>query len=64
MVIIMKKYVFPVALALVIGLFMANFFINQYDDLGTIKLNRGSEKIYYIQHGAYSSMESMKTAMT
>lgn len=60
----MKKYVFPVTLALLIGLFMSYFFINQYDNTGTIKINRGSEKIYYIQHGVYSSVDSMKTAMT
>lgn len=60
----MKKYVFPVTLALLIGLFMSAFFINQYDDAGSIKINTGSEKIYYIQHGVYSSKDSMLTAMT
>lgn len=59
----MKKYVFPITLALLIGLFMSNFFINQYDSVGTISLNKGGENVYYIQHGAYSSMDSMKTSM-
>jgi len=63
-VIVMKKYVFPVTLALLVGLFMSNFFINQYDDAGSIKINMGSEKIYYVQHGVYSSKDSMMTAMT
>lgn len=60
----MKKYIFPITLALIIGLFMANFFINQYDNTGKITINKGGEKVYYIQHGAYSSMDSMKTSMT
>lgn len=59
----MKKYIFPITLALIIGLFMANFFMKQYDITGKITIKRGDEKVYYIQHGVYSSKESMQTSM-
>jgi len=46
--------------ALIIGFFLANFFINQYDDYKGIKVNSMGEELYFIQYGVYSSVDSME----
>lgn len=47
-------------MALIIGFFLANFFINQYNDYEGIKVFGTGEEIYFIQYGVFSSIESME----
>lgn len=56
----MKKYMLTFLSALIIGFFLANFFINQYDDYKGIKVNSMGEELYFIQYGVYSSIDSME----
>jgi len=56
----MKKYMLTFLSALIIGFFLANFFINQYDDYKGIKVNSMGEELYFIQYGVYSSVDSME----
>ena len=56
----MKKYLFTFVIALIIGFFLCNFFLNQYNDYQGIKVSNGGEKIYFIQYGVYSSLESLE----
>lgn len=56
----MKKYLFTFIIALVIGFFLSNFFINQYDDFNGIKVSNNSTELYFIQYGVFSSLESME----
>ena len=46
--------------ALIIGFFLANFFIKQYDDYKGIKVSGMGENLYFVQYGVYSSLESME----
>ena len=56
----MKKYLFTFLIALVIGFFLSNFFINQYDDFKGIKVSNKGIELYFIQYGVFSSLESME----
>lgn len=56
----MKKYLLTFLLAIIIGFFLANFFINQYDDYEGIKVSSTGESLYFIQYGVFSSIESME----
>lgn len=56
----MKKYMLTFLSALIIGFFLANFFIKQYDDYKGIKVNSMGEELYFIQYGVYSSVDSME----
>ena len=56
----MKKYLITFLLALVIGFFLSNFFIKQYDNYTGIKVNSYGDELYFIQYGVYSSIESME----
>ncbi len=47
-------------MALIIGFFLANFFINQYNDYEGIKVSGTGEELYFIQYGVFSSIESME----
>ena len=55
----MKKYLFPVTVSLVIGVFMAYFIIRQYEDMPSLAVSKEAEILFYIQRGVYSDMESM-----
>lgn len=59
----MKKYIMTFALALVIGLVIGRFILNQYTFEGKIvsTFNK-QEKAYFIQQGVYSSKENMESA--
>ncbi len=55
----MKKLI-PIILCVLIGFFMSKFMLNQYEDKQKIKPVLGnSEKLYFIQYGAYSTKENM-----
>lgn len=59
----MKKYLFPVTVSLVIGVFMAYFIIRQYEDMPSLAVSKEAEILFYIQRGVYSDMESMQEGM-
>lgn len=56
----MKKYLLTFLCAIIIGFFLATFFINQYDDYEGIKVSGTGEELYFIQYGVFSSQESME----
>ena len=56
----MKKYLFTFILALIIGFFLSNFFLKQYDDYQGIKVSSKGETLYFIQYGVFSSLESLE----
>lgn len=56
----MKKYLFTFFSALVIGFFLCNFFLKQYNDFDGIKVSGSGEKLYFIQYGVFSSLESLE----
>lgn len=61
----MKKYFMPILLALITGLILGRFVLNQYEFEGKIvPVGAKSKNAYFIQQGVYSSKESMEENMT
>ena len=56
----MKKYLITFLLALVIGFFLGNFFLKQYNDFEGIQVSNTGEKLYFVQYGVYSSLKSLE----
>jgi len=57
----MKKYLFFVSLAIVIGFFMGKTFLEQYDGYRGIKFSSSSgDIIYFIKYGEYDSILDME----
>ena len=56
----MKKYLLTFIIALVIGFFLSNFFLKQYDDFEGIKVSNKGETLYFIQYGVFSTLESLE----
>lgn len=56
----MKKYLLTFLIALVIGFFLSNFFLKQYDDFEGIKVSGKGENLYFVQYGVFSSLESLE----
>lgn len=56
----MKKYLFTFVSALIIGFFLCNFFLKQYNGFDGIKVSGTGEKLYFIQYGVFSSLESLE----
>lgn len=57
----MKKYVLPILMALIVGMILGRFVLNQYEFEGKIvPVGSKSKNAYFIQQGVYSSKESMK----
>lgn len=57
----MKKFIAPILCSICIGFFMGFFLCNQYDQELSIKtVFSESKKLYFLQSGVYSSLESMK----
>lgn len=56
----MKKYLLAFVMALVIGFFLSNFFLNQYDDYDGIKVSNSGEKLYFVQFGVFSNIENLE----
>ncbi|MBR6690681.1 MAG: SPOR domain-containing protein [Bacilli bacterium] len=56
----MKKYLFTFLIALIIGFFLSNFFLKQYDDFEGIKVTGIGENLYFVQYGVFSSLESLE----
>ena len=59
----MKKYLFPIFVSLILGVFMAYFIIRQYEDMPTLAVSSEAETLYYIQRGVYNDMDSMTNSM-
>lgn len=57
----MKKYVFSISLALIVGMMFGNFFLKQYDLYGGIKFtSNDGESLYFIRYNIYDSIEEME----
>lgn len=56
----MKKYLGTFIIALVIGFFLCYIFLNQYDSFDGIKVSSTGEKLYFIQYGVFSNLESLE----
>ena len=56
----MKKYLFTFLSALVIGFLISNFFLKQYKSYDGIKVSGTGEKLYFIQYGVFSNLESLE----
>lgn len=56
----MKKYLLTFLIALIIGFFLSNFFLKQYDDFNGIKVSNTGETLYFIQYGVFSNLESLE----
>ena len=56
----MKKYLFTFFIAIIVGFFLSNFFLKQYDDYNGIKVSSTGEELYFIQYGGFSSLESLE----
>ena len=56
------KVIVPFLLAVVVGFLLGKFMFNQYDSKVNLKsvFNDNGEDVYFIQHGVYSSKESME----
>ena len=60
----MKKYFWSLFCSLVVGVYLGKFMLNQYDDYEVISTYYGSESLFFLQHGVYSDLESMKDNMS
>ncbi len=61
----MKKYLFPIISSLILGYILATLLFKQYEydtDIKTV-FNNGV-KVYFLQQGVYSSVDSMKENMS
>lgn len=57
----MKKYLIPFISCILVGFLLAYFMLNQYNEKPNLNLTfNKSEKLYFIQYGVYSSVESME----
>ena len=56
----MKKYLLTFLIALIIGFFLSNFFLKQYDDYSGIKVSGTGENLFFVQFGVFSSLESLE----
>lgn len=62
---VMKKYIMPILVALVTGLILGRFVLNQYEFEGKIvPVGSNGKNAYFIQQGVYSSKESMEENVT
>lgn len=56
----MKKYLLTIIFALIIGFFLGNFLLKQYNDYETLTVSSNSKEVYFFQYGVYSSLENME----
>lgn len=59
----MKKYLFPVSVSLILGVFMAYFIIKQYEDMPALAVSSEAKTLYYVQAGVYFDIDKMKDGM-
>ena len=56
----MKKYLLTIIFALIIGFFLGNFLLKQYNDYETLTVSSNSKEVYFFQYGVYSNVENME----
>ena len=56
----MKKYLLTFIIALIVGFFLSNFFLKQYDDFEGIKVVNKGENLYFVQYGVFSTLDSLE----
>lgn len=56
----MKKYIKPLLLGIITGIFLFNLFLKQYTDYDGIKVSSTLTDVYLLQMGVYSSLENME----
>ena len=56
----MKKYLLTIIFALIIGFFLGNFLLKQYNDYETLTVSSNSNEVYFFQYGVYSNVENME----
>lgn len=56
----MKKYLLTFLIALIIGFFLSNFFLKQYNNFDGIKVSGTGEPLYFVQYGVFSSLENLE----
>ena len=60
----MKKYFWSVFLSLFVGVYLGMFVLNQYKDFNIISAFDYYETLFFLQHGVYSDLDSMKDNMS
>lgn len=56
----MKQYIFTFIIATLVGFFLSNFFIKQYNDYNGIKVSNTGYELYFIEYGLYDTIEDME----
>jgi len=56
----MKKYLVTLFLALIVGFFLFNIFIKQYNNYTGVKVSTIGDSLYFIQYGVFFIFESME----
>ncbi len=56
----MKQYIITFVIALIIGFFLCNFFIKQYNDYNGIKVVSNGYELYFIEYGVYDEVTDME----
>ena len=56
----MKQYILTFVVALIIGFFLCNFFIKQYDDYNGIRVSNNGYELYFIEYGYYDTISDME----
>ncbi len=55
----MKKYLSTILLGLITGIFLCTLFTKTYTN-NELKVSSGTNKLYFVQYGVYSSIDSME----
>ena len=56
----MKKYLLTILIALIVGFFLGNFLLKQYNDYNSLTVSTETTELYFFQYGVYSSLENME----
>lgn len=56
----MKKYLLTILIALIVGFFLGNFLLKQYNDYNSLTVSTETTELYFFQYGVYSNLENME----
>ena len=56
----MKKYLLTILVALIVGFFLGNFLLKQYNDYNSLTVSTETTELYFFQYGVYSNLENME----
>lgn len=56
----MKKYLLTIIISLIVGFFLSNFLLKQYDDYNGITVYKEGEMLYFVEYGVYSNINEME----